>query len=165
MEDDRSIESEKVSIDRSPMMFHTVPIRADLRRIRLSSTNESIRHCRSPDEFWLRKLSSSNEFFDVQYSRVNGPCKSNVEKHFSVHFQVHLDTTLDDQHPVLSAFLQAYNFHEDLILSPDDFWLMISIYFSIYVNENRQQIFDLYFDNNETNRILTIENEQTSSTE
>ena len=79
------------------------------------------------------------------------------------HLSICLDTSVDEQHPVLSAFLQAYNFHEDLILSPDDVWLMILISFASYVNENRTNLADLYFEDNETARVLTIENEETSS--
>ena len=79
-------------------------------------------------------------------------------------FSNHLDTSIGDQHPILNAFLQAYNFHEDIILSPDDIWLMICIYFATYVNQNRDELTHLYIDDQQS-KILTVENEQTSSTE
>jgi hypothetical protein len=75
-----------------------------------------------------------------------------------------LDTSAGDHHPVLTAFLRAYNSHEDVILSPDDIWLMICIYFAQYVNHNMNELSDLYLDE-QTSKILTIENEDTEPTE
>lgn len=34
------------------------------------------------------------------------------------------------------AFVQAYNNHEDLVLSPDDVWMIICMHFSKYINDN-----------------------------
>jgi len=67
-------------------------------------------------------------------------------------------------HPILIAFLNAYNSHEDIILSPDDTWLMICIYFSKYINRNSTKLNHLYI-NNQKNRLLTIENDQTVESE
>ena len=57
-----------------------------------------------------------------------------------------LDTSITPKHAIFSAFLFAYNSHEDIVLSPDDIWLMICIYFSQYVNENAEQLRTLFVD-------------------
>jgi hypothetical protein len=49
-------------------------------------------------------------------------------------------------HPVFEAFLAAYTNHEDIILSPDDIWLMITIYYATYVDDNAEQLRSLFVD-------------------
>jgi hypothetical protein len=73
-----------------------------------------------------------------------------------VHIFLCLDTSSTENHAICSAFLFAYNSHEDIVLSPDDIWLMICIYFSQYINENAEQLRTLFVDHNGRKR-LTIE--------
>jgi len=40
----------------------------------------------------------------------------------------------------LDAFLNAYNKHGDVKITPDDVWLVILLYFSKYVNDNAEQL-------------------------
>ncbi|CAF1134795.1 unnamed protein product [Didymodactylos carnosus] len=47
---------------------------------------------------------------------------------------------------VLQAFVTAYNNHEDLILSPDDIWMVICINYALHVNENAEQLRHLFVD-------------------
>ncbi|AYV77263.1 MAG: DUF4419 domain-containing protein [Barrevirus sp.] len=42
------------------------------------------------------------------------------------------------------AFVNAYNNHEDIILSPDDVWLTICFQFSKYINNNAEKMRDLF---------------------
>jgi len=44
------------------------------------------------------------------------------------------------QNSFYEAFLHAYNYHEDIILSPDDVWLCICFEFSKYINNNSEQM-------------------------
>ena len=74
-----------------------------------------------------------------------------------------LDTSHGDNHPILAAFLRAYNSHEDVILSPDDIWLMICIYFAKYANQNADKL-DHWHANASENKSVTIENEQSIGT-
>ena len=37
---------------------------------------------------------------------------------------------------ILGAFLDAYNNHGDVKITPDDIWISIMIYFSKYVSDN-----------------------------
>lgn len=39
-----------------------------------------------------------------------------------------------------AAFVEAYNCHGDVKITPDDVWLTIMLYFSKYVNNNAEQL-------------------------
>jgi hypothetical protein len=65
-----------------------------------------------------------------------------------------LDTSSNENHAIFSAFLFAYNSHEDIVLSPDDIWLMICIYFSQYVNENAEQLRALFVDHSDRKTLI-----------
>lgn len=45
-----------------------------------------------------------------------------------------------------NAFYLAYVLHSDIMLSPDDIWIAITIGFSNYVNENSEKLRDLIVD-------------------
>jgi hypothetical protein len=66
------------------------------------------------------------------------------------------DTSLCNNHAIWSAFLYAYNSHEDIVLSPDDIWMMICIYFSKYVNQNAEKLRSLFVDH-QGQKKLTVE--------
>lgn len=44
------------------------------------------------------------------------------------------------QNSFFGAFLAAYNTHQDLLLAPDDVWLLICLHFSKYVNDNAEAL-------------------------
>jgi hypothetical protein len=67
------------------------------------------------------------------------------------------DTSLSENHAIFSAFLYAYNSHEDIVLSPDDIWLMICIYFSKYVNENAEQLRSLFVDHDGQKKLTVVQ--------
>src|SRR5579871_1238609 len=115
-------------------MYHTVRIR-DLSPIPSNQT----RHRREPsqvsNDHWIGAVDknyqrSSKDRYKVLYSTTNGP-------------HTHADHC---GHPVFEAFLAAYNNHEDIILSPDDIWLMITIYYAKYVDDNAEQLRSLFVD-------------------
>eukprot|EP01111_Echinosteliopsis_oligospora_P006315 TRINITY_DN20399_c0_g1_i1.p1 TRINITY_DN20399_c0_g1~~TRINITY_DN20399_c0_g1_i1.p1 ORF type:complete len:283 (+),score=35.55 TRINITY_DN20399_c0_g1_i1:40-888(+) len=58
-------------------------------------------------------------------------------------------------HPFFCAFLNAYNNHQDITLSPDDVWLTIIIQFSKYVNDNAEELRTMFVDH-EGKRKLTV---------
>ncbi len=67
------------------------------------------------------------------------------------------DTSLSENHAIFSAFLYAYNSHEDIVLSPDDIWLMICTYFSKYVNENAEQLRSLFVDHDGQKKLTVVQ--------
>ena len=68
-----------------------------------------------------------------------------------------LDTSLSENHAVFSAFLYAYNSHEDILLSPDDIWMRICIYFSKYVNENAELLRSLFVDHEGKKKLTVVQ--------
>lgn len=69
-----------------------------------------------------------------------------------------LDTHNGGNHAILKAFLHAYNSHEDVILSPDDTWLMVCIGFAQYVNDNSKQTRHLFVDHQDKQRLTVVDN-------
>jgi hypothetical protein len=67
------------------------------------------------------------------------------------------DTSLCNNHAILSAFLYAYNSHEDIVLSPDDIWIMICIYFSKYVNDNAEKLRSLFVDHDGQQKLKVVQ--------
>ena len=53
------------------------------------------------------------------------------------------------------SFVNAYNNHEDLVLSPDDVWMVVCLQFSKYVNNNSEQLRDLFV-SHEGKKKLTV---------
>ncbi|CAF3084543.1 unnamed protein product [Rotaria sp. Silwood2] len=129
-----SINSNKVSSN-----FHTVPICPDLPEIKKYYKDETLKDL-PPTDYWIRKMAKKGEetHYKVQHVMVNGPY-----------------TTLIENHPIFAAFLFAYNSHEDIVLSPDDIWLMIRIYFCQYINDNAEKLRALFVDHTDK-KILTI---------
>ena len=41
-------------------------------------------------------------------------------------------------HPFILSFLNAYNQHGDVLLTPDDIWLVITKFISRYIDENAE---------------------------
>ena len=98
------------------------------------------------DDIWLDKMthgpdSKSAACYKLQYTVTNGPATSY------------------SQNAILQAFLLAYNRHEDVLLSPDDLWLMISINFSKYVNSKSEQLRHLFVDHEDKKTLVVVEPE------
>jgi hypothetical protein len=70
---------------------------------------------------------------------------------------IYSDTSAHESHAIFSAFLFAYNSHEDIVLSPDDIWLMICIYFSQYINDNAEQLRALFVDHDDRKQLTIMQ--------
>ena len=57
---------------------------------------------------------------------------------------------------VLQAFISAYNQHHDLVLSPDDMWMVVCMNFADYVNDNAEQLRSLFVEHQEGKIQLTV---------
>merc|ERR1719230_1371183 len=57
------------------------------------------------------------------------------------------------------AFFEAYNHHQDILLAPDDMWLLVCLHFSKYVNDNAEQLRDKFV-THEGQKNLTVETRQ-----
>lgn len=87
---------------------------------------------------WQSKVNSVEERWTKcthQYEK-NTTCKCNI----LYETQNLVPTISNHSNSFFDAFLQAYNHHQDIILSPDDVWLLIVMHFSKYVNDNAEQL-------------------------
>jgi hypothetical protein len=57
----------------------------------------------------------------------------------------------------IGSFLSAYNLHGDILLNPDDIWLMISLYFSKYVDSNAQILRNKFVNHKGQKKLTVIE--------
>ena len=127
-------------------MYHTVRIR-DLQP-QLPSTAAALKtghfHQETsviPPDYWEKSIKkSSDELLPRRHL--------NNTKYRSMYFQANGPHThlVNKGHALFEAYLAAYNAHEDLVLSPDDIWLMISIYYAHYVENNAEQMRHLFVD-------------------
>jgi hypothetical protein len=69
----------------SSEIYHTVSLRDDLPKIPKYYKEESLKDL-SPNDFWMKKLDplyahqdpsslNTNRKYEIQYGRINGPCK------------------------------------------------------------------------------------------
>ncbi|CAF3679537.1 unnamed protein product [Rotaria sp. Silwood1] len=127
--------------DSVPSNYHTVTICANLPKINKYYSVEELKDL-PPTDYWLKKMDEEDEkaCFKIQHVVANGPYTSDNENH-----------------AIFSAFLFAYNSHEDIVLSPDDMWLMICIYFSQYVNENAEQLRSLFVGQDDRKKLTVVQ--------
>jgi hypothetical protein len=57
----------------------------------------------------------------------------------------------------IGAFLEAYNNHCDIVIKPDDIWIMISLYFSNYVNDNSEKLRKLFVKHDDVKELIVKE--------
>jgi hypothetical protein len=104
-----------------------------------------------PDQFWESSIEESSDDFHPRYH-------SNRHIYRQTYFEANGPHThlIMGGHALFEAYLAAYNSHEDLVLSPDDIWLMITIYYSVYVVDNAEQLRHLFVDH-EGKKTLSVE--------
>jgi hypothetical protein len=56
-----------------------------------------------------------------------------------------------------SAILEAYNTHSDLILGPDDLWLVVQLKFSEWVNAHAEEVRNLFVSHEGKKKLLMLE--------
>ncbi|CAF4526994.1 unnamed protein product, partial [Rotaria sp. Silwood2] len=129
------------------MSLHTVIIDAKLEPAKidfpLAQPQSSVAN------HWLFKveenhdiIGKSSENYSSLYTITNGP---------------HTETSTN---AVLQAFVSAYNQHHDIVLSPDDMWMMVCMQFADYVNANAEQLRSLFVEHHDGKINLTVEDFQ-----
>ncbi|CAF1327890.1 unnamed protein product [Rotaria sordida] len=119
--------------------YHTIAIDKDLQLVEKDYHTHAPKN--HPDaDYWINEVDKEGgeTRYKIQHVIANGS-----------------HTSSRGSHAIFSAFIHAYNSHEDIVLSPDDIWLMICIYFSNYVNQNTEQLRTLFVDH-EGSKLLTI---------
>ena len=121
-------------------MYHTVRIRdlapASPEAIaNLETTRKKMENPSMPKQYWERSIKDSFSYEELRNSSEN--------RYRQTYFEAngpHTHIVYQNGHALFEAYLAAYNAHEDLVLSPDDIWLMITIYYSHYVVKNAEQL-------------------------
>jgi hypothetical protein len=142
-----------------PSNFHTVTICADLPKVNKYYSIDNIKDL-PPIDYWIDKMDEKVDkaCYKVQHIIANGPCEYDTNFVFLLtQIFLYSDTSSDESHAIFSAFLFAYNSHEDIVLSPDDIWLMICIYFSQYINDNAEQLRTLFVDHDDRKRLTVVQ--------
>jgi hypothetical protein len=91
----------------------------------------------------LRKISIQNL---KRKSNLNSEIFSNLENHKTIESDTYWyrDTGLKKRttytNNFIGSFVHAYNSHGDILLNPDDIWIMICFYFSKYVDINSDKL-------------------------
>jgi hypothetical protein len=83
----------------------------------------------APQETWKRKKCNHYQACNCNVLHYSENCTANTYSHSNSFY---------------GAFVQAYNNHEDLILSPDDVWMIVCLHFSKYINENAEKMRHLF---------------------
>lgn len=85
------------------------------------------------EKHWLSEVEENRDIVDQSaykysflYTTTNGP-----------HTEI-------SSNPILHAFISAYNQHHDIVLSPDDMWMLVCLKFAEYVNHNAEQLRSLF---------------------
>lgn len=74
-----------------------------------------------------------------RYSRSGEKCKCNI-----LAYHENIQAEYSAQPAFYRAFCEAYNNHYDIILSPDDIWLIVCLQFTKYVNANSEAMRELF---------------------
>ncbi len=57
----------------------------------------------------------------------------------------------------IGSFICAYNLHGDIMLNPDDIWIMISLYFSQYVDTNAEKLRSKFVKHEGFKKLVVVE--------
>ncbi|CAF1475423.1 unnamed protein product [Adineta ricciae] len=126
------------------MSFHTVIIDDELEPAKVQFSPEQ--SLSSVTNYWLSKVEENQDLrphesfqnYSSLYTVSNGP---------------HTETSTN---AVLQAFISAYNQHHDLVLSPDDMWMVVCMKFADYVNDNAEKLRSLFVEHQEGKIKLTV---------
>ncbi|CAF3923923.1 unnamed protein product [Adineta steineri] len=123
-----------------------MPVCVQYRKLKPKKTKfSSIQSKTSVNEYWLKNIrrgdnplfSRLSEKYESLYTIANGP---------------HTDLS---SNAILESFLWAYYRHHDIVLSPDDMWLLVCMFFAQHVNDNAEQLRSNFVEHNEGKITLT----------
>jgi len=114
------------------MALHTVVIDSKVKPVSIAFN--SIQSEKSVEEHWLNL--AKEYFIDLEYNpnNINKPLYTTVNGPY----------TDKSSNAVLEAFLWAYYRHHDIVLSPDDMWLLVCMYFAVHIHNNTEQLRSIF---------------------
>jgi hypothetical protein len=126
------------------MALHTVVIDAKLKPVKM--TFQPIASEKSVEQHWLYHLEENFEHLDYASNSINKPLYTVVN---GPHTEI-------SSNAILEAFLWAYYRHHDIVLSPDDMWLLVCMYFAQYINNNAEQLRSIFVEHEEGKILLQV---------
>jgi len=101
------------------------------------------------------KLLTSDYFIDkcfIDSPLFFGSLEKERSKYKLQYMKTNTESPVTIEHnPFIKAFSNAYNNHQDVVVSPDDIWLLINNQFSELVNANSEKLKSLFTNNTSTN--------------
>lgn len=85
-----------------------------------------------------------------RYVRNKNECKCHI-----LAYEENQSATITSRPAFYQAFCKAYNTHGDIVLSPDDIWMIICLRFTKYVNTNSEKMRELFV-SHEGKKKLTV---------
>lgn len=125
------------------MPYHTVIIDGELEPANVNF--QSIQPQSSVEEHWLLKVEENSNMTDQSYQNYS-----------SLYTTTNGPYTETSSNAVLQAFVSAYNQHHDIVLSPDDMWMVICMRFAKYVNDNAEQLRSLFVEHQDGKITLIV---------
>ncbi|CAF0746403.1 unnamed protein product [Adineta steineri] len=132
------------------MSFHTVVIDAQLEPAKVKF--HSVQPQSYVERYWLGKVEENRDIIDESFK--------NYSSLYTIANGPHTETS---SNAVLQAFVSAYNQHHDIVLSPDDMWMVVCMKFAEYVNKNSEQLRSLFVEHEEGKIKLTVQDFQSEN--
>ncbi len=132
------------------MALHTVVINSKLKPVK--TTFGPVQPEKTVEEYWLHHEENELNEKNKMISFLGGSKKI----HKALYTVVNGPYTETSSNAILEAFLWAYYRHHDLVLSPDDMWLLVCMYFATYVNDNAEQLRSIFVEHKEGKILLTV---------
>jgi len=118
----------KTNITDTPTKFHIV----------------NIQNLERKEEIINSKLQASKiKKPTTDLNKVKFLSKNYYLKEEDVYYYIDTSTNIEQTFEVnnfICGFMNAYNTHSDVILNPDNIWIMVSLYFSSYVNKYEKEL-------------------------
>ncbi|CAF3791315.1 unnamed protein product [Rotaria sp. Silwood1] len=125
------------------MSLHTIIIDAKLKPAKINFP--SVLPQSSVENHWLFKVEENLDITDKSYK--------NYSSLYTITNGPHTETSTN---AVLQAFVSAYNQHHDIVLSPDDMWMVVCMHVAAHVNANAEQLRSLFVEHQEGKIQLTV---------
>jgi hypothetical protein len=119
------------------MTLHTVVIEPKLKAAKILVV--PIKPKTSVEQHWVRIAKHDYNILSEDSVKDNKPL-------YTIENGPHTQTS---SNAILDMFVLAYKGHHDIILSPDDMWLLVCMYFGYHVNNNAEQLRSLFVEHDE----------------
>ncbi len=136
--------------------WHTIQIQDLPPKKRPSKKNESQKFEHSKQKWLGKKCLHFLPSYYPNSLRTKEDCKCTILNYMQ---NVEVNTQLYSN-PFYDAFIQAYNEHQELILSPDDVFMQITLEFSFYINNHAEEMRSMFVSHDGKKNLEVLTKEQ-----